>query len=313
MPARPARALRHRRVLAAARRAARHVRHRRRSARTSAPATRCACSTEIQAIPESAIPDKLLDEAQRDRGRPRHASRPAWCIGGRRGHGLMSVKKPDGTWSQPELRQAHRRQHRLPGRRAVVRRGAGVPQRARRWIRSSTASSPSAPMPASPPVRSAATPRPPPMASSRRRSGRGRARAACSPAWRWTARCCRSTTTPTRPSTAAARTPRMIFEGRADAAAVGATGRVPRPAGGSHRARPQQSRHRHAGRERRTGRRDGDAGTRGHRRQRRSPAQPRRSCRTRMRPRAPSPCRRPPDPRIRASEATDRPFIFGRF
>ncbi|WP_425493494.1 lipid-binding SYLF domain-containing protein [Marilutibacter chinensis] len=57
---------------------------------------------DIQAIPESAIPDKLLDEARGIVVVP-DTLKIGLVIGGRRGHGLMSVKNPDGTWSQPSF------------------------------------------------------------------------------------------------------------------------------------------------------------------------------------------------------------------
>ncbi|RRN53945.1 ligand-binding protein SH3 [Pseudoxanthomonas sp. SGNA-20] len=55
---------------------------------------------EIQKIPEQAIPDKLLDEAKAIVVIP-DAIKAGLVIGGRRGHGLMSVKTADGTWSNP--------------------------------------------------------------------------------------------------------------------------------------------------------------------------------------------------------------------
>ena len=58
--------------------------------------------TEIQAIPESAIPDKLLDEARAIVVVP-DTIKAGLVIGGRRGHGLLSVKNPDGTWSNPSF------------------------------------------------------------------------------------------------------------------------------------------------------------------------------------------------------------------
>ncbi len=57
---------------------------------------------DIQAIPESAIPDKLLDEARAVVVVP-DTIKAGLVIGGRRGHGLMSVKTPDGTWSNPSF------------------------------------------------------------------------------------------------------------------------------------------------------------------------------------------------------------------
>lgn len=56
--------------------------------------------TEIQQIPEQAIPEKLLDEARAIVVIP-DTIKAGLVIGGRRGHGLMSVKTADGTWSNP--------------------------------------------------------------------------------------------------------------------------------------------------------------------------------------------------------------------
>lgn len=56
--------------------------------------------TEIQAIPESAIPDILFDQAKAIVVVP-DTLKIGLVIGGRRGHGLVSVKTPDGTWSNP--------------------------------------------------------------------------------------------------------------------------------------------------------------------------------------------------------------------
>ncbi|TWH99103.1 lipid-binding SYLF domain-containing protein [Luteimonas cucumeris] len=58
--------------------------------------------TEIQAIPESAIPDKLLDEARAIAVIP-DSIKAGLVIGGRRGHGVLAVKNPDGTWSNPSF------------------------------------------------------------------------------------------------------------------------------------------------------------------------------------------------------------------
>ena len=52
------------------------------------------------AIPESAIPDKLLDEARAIVIVP-DTIKAGLVFGGRRGLGLMSVKNPDNTWSNP--------------------------------------------------------------------------------------------------------------------------------------------------------------------------------------------------------------------
>ena len=55
---------------------------------------------EIQRIPEQGIPDKLLDEGRAIVVIP-DTLKVGLLVGGRRGHGLMSVKNPDGAWSQP--------------------------------------------------------------------------------------------------------------------------------------------------------------------------------------------------------------------
>ncbi|MGY1426189.1 lipid-binding SYLF domain-containing protein [Lysobacter sp. A289] len=55
---------------------------------------------EIQAIPESSIPDILFDEAKAIVVVP-DTLKIGLVIGGRRGHGLVSVKTPQGTWSNP--------------------------------------------------------------------------------------------------------------------------------------------------------------------------------------------------------------------
>jgi lipid-binding SYLF domain-containing protein len=57
---------------------------------------------EIQAIPESAIPDKLLDEAQAIVVVP-DTIKAGLVLGGRRGRGLMAVRTDDGGWSQPSF------------------------------------------------------------------------------------------------------------------------------------------------------------------------------------------------------------------
>jgi lipid-binding SYLF domain-containing protein len=58
--------------------------------------------SEIQKIPESAIPEKLLDEARAIVIVP-DALKIGLVVGGRRGHGLLSVKAADGTWSAPSF------------------------------------------------------------------------------------------------------------------------------------------------------------------------------------------------------------------
>ena len=55
---------------------------------------------QIQAIPESAIPDRLLDEAKAIVVVP-DTLKAGFMIGGRRGLGLMAVKTANGTWSNP--------------------------------------------------------------------------------------------------------------------------------------------------------------------------------------------------------------------
>ncbi|HTL14232.1 MAG TPA: lipid-binding SYLF domain-containing protein [Thermomonas sp.] len=55
---------------------------------------------QIQAIPESAIPDRLLDDARAIVVVP-DTIKAGFILGGRRGLGMMAVKSPDGTWSNP--------------------------------------------------------------------------------------------------------------------------------------------------------------------------------------------------------------------
>lgn len=57
---------------------------------------------EIQTIPESAIPDKLFVDARAIVVLP-DTLKIGLLVGGRRGHGLVSVKSPDGTWSNPSF------------------------------------------------------------------------------------------------------------------------------------------------------------------------------------------------------------------
>jgi len=58
--------------------------------------------TEIQNIPESAIPDKLLAEAHAIMIVP-NVLKAGFVFGGRGGRGLLSVKTLDGTWSNPSF------------------------------------------------------------------------------------------------------------------------------------------------------------------------------------------------------------------
>ena len=55
---------------------------------------------QIQSIPESGIPDRLLDDARAIVVVP-DTIKAGFLIGGRRGLGLMSVKTANGTWSNP--------------------------------------------------------------------------------------------------------------------------------------------------------------------------------------------------------------------
>ena len=55
---------------------------------------------QIQAVPEAAIPDRLLDRAQGIVVIP-GTIKAGFIFGGRRGLGLMAVKNPQGTWSNP--------------------------------------------------------------------------------------------------------------------------------------------------------------------------------------------------------------------
>ena len=55
---------------------------------------------QIQSIPESGIPDRLLDEARGIVVVP-DTIKAGFFVGGRRGLGLMSVKTADGSWSNP--------------------------------------------------------------------------------------------------------------------------------------------------------------------------------------------------------------------
>lgn len=58
--------------------------------------------SEVQRIPEKAIPDKLFDEARAIVVVP-DTLKIGLVLGGRRGHGVVSVKNPDGTWSNPSF------------------------------------------------------------------------------------------------------------------------------------------------------------------------------------------------------------------
>ena len=55
---------------------------------------------QIQAIPESSIPDRLLEDAHAIVVVP-DTIKAGFMLGGRRGLGMMAVKRPDGSWSNP--------------------------------------------------------------------------------------------------------------------------------------------------------------------------------------------------------------------
>lgn len=55
---------------------------------------------EILQVPDQAIPDRLIDEARAIVVIP-DTLKAGLVLGGRRGQGLISVKTPKGTWSQP--------------------------------------------------------------------------------------------------------------------------------------------------------------------------------------------------------------------
>lgn len=55
---------------------------------------------QIQAIPESSIPDRLLEDAHAIVVVP-DTIKAGFMLGGRHGTGLMAVKRADGTWSNP--------------------------------------------------------------------------------------------------------------------------------------------------------------------------------------------------------------------
>lgn len=55
---------------------------------------------QIQAIPEASIPDRLLDDAKGIVVVP-DTIKAGFMLGGRHGLGVMAVKNPDGTWSNP--------------------------------------------------------------------------------------------------------------------------------------------------------------------------------------------------------------------
>ncbi len=57
---------------------------------------------EVQRIPESAIPDRLFDEARAIVVVP-DTLKVGLVLGGRRGHGVVSMKNPDGSWSNPSF------------------------------------------------------------------------------------------------------------------------------------------------------------------------------------------------------------------
>ena len=118
---------------------------------------------EIREIPEQGIPDKLLDEGRAVIVIP-DTIKAGLVIGGRRGHGLMSVRMPNGAWSNPVFVK-------LTGGSIGFQAGVQssdvvlVFRNDRSPTTWSMASSRWAPMPVSPPARSAAMPPLPPTAS----------------------------------------------------------------------------------------------------------------------------------------------------
>jgi lipid-binding SYLF domain-containing protein len=58
--------------------------------------------SEIMRIPEDRIPDKLLADAQAIAVIP-NVVKVSFVAGGRRGRGLIAVRGPDGTWSNPSF------------------------------------------------------------------------------------------------------------------------------------------------------------------------------------------------------------------
>jgi len=57
---------------------------------------------EILRIPEDRIPDKLLAESQAIAVIP-NVIKAGFGVGGRRGRGLIAVRSPDGSWSNPSF------------------------------------------------------------------------------------------------------------------------------------------------------------------------------------------------------------------
>lgn len=58
--------------------------------------------SEILRIPEESIPSNLLQEAEAIAVIPNVVKASFW-VGGRRGRGLIAIKGPDGTWSNPSF------------------------------------------------------------------------------------------------------------------------------------------------------------------------------------------------------------------
>ena len=73
---------------------------------------------EILRIPEESIPANLLEEAQAIAVIP-NVVKVGFVVGGRRGRGLIAIRGSGRHLVEPELHHPHRRQLRLPGRRAV--------------------------------------------------------------------------------------------------------------------------------------------------------------------------------------------------
>jgi len=131
---------------------------------------------EIQSIPESAIPDKLLDEAHAIVIVP-NVLKAGFVFGGRGGRGLLAVKTREGSWSNPSFIT-------LAGGSFGFQAGVQFSDvvlvfRNNRSLESIVNGK----------LTLGAMRQRRPMASSRLKSGPGRARAGCLPGLPWMARC----------------------------------------------------------------------------------------------------------------------------
>jgi hypothetical protein len=151
---------------------------------------------EIMATPDHGVPDSMFDKAEAIAVVP-DVVKAGFVLGGRYGRGLLSIRRADGTWSNPTYMSVTGGSVGLPGGRAVDGRGARVPHAAQRRFAGARQVHPGGGRLGGGRARSGA-PRPrPPTPRSRPRSTRIPAAAACSPAWPSTARCSPSTTTRT--------------------------------------------------------------------------------------------------------------------